>query len=83
MKIQTENKIAFQWDAYHPLIDRILTCTVARGVYLPGGYLPGQCTCLGVYLPGGYLPRGVCVPAGGICLGVPAQGVYLSGDVPE
>ena len=67
MKIQTENKIAFQWDAYHPLIDRILTYTVARGVYLPGGYLP----------------RGVCVPAGGICLGVPAQGVYLSGDVPE
>ena len=31
------NKNAFQWDAYHPLVDRIPACTVAEGVYLPEG----------------------------------------------
>ena len=31
-----QNRIAFQWDAYRPLVDRIPACT-AQGVYLPGG----------------------------------------------
>ena len=49
-----QNKNAFQWDAYHPLVDHIPTCTVARE-----GVPTWGCTCLGVYLPGGwgYLPR--------------------------
>ena len=49
-----QNKNAFEWDAYHPLVDHIPTCTVARE-----GVPAWGCTCLGVYLPGGwgYLPR--------------------------
>ena len=35
-----ENKNAFQWDAYRPLVDRIPAHTV-RGVNLHRGYLPG------------------------------------------
>ena len=37
------NKIAFQYDAYRPLVDRIPECT-AQG---DGGVCPG-CVCLGV-----------------------------------
>ena len=62
------DKNAFQWDAYRPLVDHIPACTVARGVYMPGVYLPAG-TCPGVYLPGE-------VPTQG---GVPAWGVYLPG----
>ena len=36
-----ENKNAFQWDEYRPLVDRIPACTVVGGVYLPGG-VPAQ-----------------------------------------
>ena len=49
------NKNAFQWDAYRPLIDRIPACTVAGG----GG------TCLGGTCPGG-VPA-----MGGTCPGTP------------
>ena len=57
-------KIAFQWDAYRPLVDRIPTCTAqggvpTRGVFLPGGWylggVPAQgdgCTCWGCTCPG-------------------------------
>ena len=61
-----ENKIAFQWDAYRPLVDPIPACTVQGGV-CPGGvsvrgYLPRGC------LPRGCLPRGVFLPRGGWCI---------------
>ena len=60
------NKIAFQWDAYRPLVDRIPACTVQRGcTWLWGVYLPGR---------GLYLPRGTCQ---GVYL--PGWGVYLLG----
>ena len=61
-----ENKNAFQWDAYRPLVDHIPACTVVGGctcpgvVYLLGVYLPRRgVPAWGerVYLPGGYLPR--------------------------
>ena len=54
------NKIAFQWDAYRPLVDCIPACTAQSGVYLPGGR----------YLPRGYLPGDVAAQGG-----VPAWGV--------
>ena len=43
-----KDKIAFQWDAYRPLVDRIPACTTqwgvpSWGVYLPEGYLHGGC----------------------------------------
>ena len=66
------NKNAFQWDAYHLLVDHIPACTVAGGVPAQGVYLPsgvpaqeGVCTCP----RGRYLPRGVFLP-GGYLLGV-------------
>ena len=46
------NKNTFQWDAYHPLVNRIPTCTaqggVPRGSVCPGGCLP--------LVPGGMPP---------------------------
>ena len=43
----------------------------AGGVYLPGVYLPGGCTCQGGVPAGGvYLPGGCTCPGGG----VPARG---------
>ena len=56
------NKNAFQWDGYCPLVDRMPACTV--GVYwrstCQGVNLPRACTYLGEYLPKGvYLPGGV------------------------
>ena len=78
------HKNAFQWDAYHLLVDCIPACTVAGGVPAWG------CTCLGVYLPGGctYLggactgPQGVYLPGGGTCQGVPAWGRTCLGGIP-
>ena len=67
-KILFRNKNAFQWDAYRPLVDRILACTAQRGVSALGrGVCPG-----GVYLPRGVsarrcLPRGVVPAQGGGC----------------
>ena len=62
------NKNAFQWDAYRPLVDRIPPCTAWRGVY-PSMHWAGGC------LPG------ECLPRGGVCLGVSAQGVTTQGGV--
>ena len=48
------NKIAFQWDAYHQLVDRIPACTApeggtCRGCTCPGGTCPGDtCHLVGV-----------------------------------
>ena len=38
----SQHKNVFQWDAYHPLVDRIPAATVARGGGVParGVYLP-------------------------------------------
>ena len=59
-----------------------VSCSI-WGVYLPGVYLPGGCTCLGVYLPGGGVPAwGVYLPGGYLVGGVPAQGVPTQWDVP-
>ena len=58
------NKIAFQWDAYRPRVDRISQHALrqgvsARGVYLvPGVLLRGVCS-RGVSAPGVYLVLGV------------------------
>ena len=82
------NKIAFQWDAYHPLVDHIPACT-GWGVCLPGGCLPGG-VCIGVCPGGGggvcqgisarwCLPRGVC--PGVSAQGVSSQGLCLPGGV--
>ena len=48
------NKNAFQWDAYRPVVDRILACT-AQG----GGCLSGGMSAQGVSPSG----PGVCIPA--------------------
>ena len=53
-----ENKNALQWDAYHPLVDRISACTTRGGVSAQGE----GCVCLGgtgVSAQG----VGVCIPA--------------------
>ena len=62
------NKNGFQWDAYHPLDDRIPACT-GHGVYSSnhwvGGIYLGGVVCPGGCLPpggGGVCPRGVCLP---------------------
>ena len=34
VKLKVDNKNAFQWDAYRPLVDRIPACTVQGGVCL-------------------------------------------------
>ena len=95
MKIQTENKNTFQSDAYCPLVDSIPACTVAGGVYLPGGipawavYLPGVCTCLGSVPACGGVPAWGVPARGGVCTcqgylpGGTCPGMYLSGGVPE
>ena len=64
------NKNAFQWDAYRPLVDRMLE-SASRGL-LPGGCLPGPGGfCLvrggGSAWSGGVLhgPGGVCLVQGG------------------
>ena len=36
------NKNAFQWDAYRPLVDRIPACTAQRGGGVPAGGVPAQ-----------------------------------------
>ena len=83
------NKIAFQWDAYRPLVDHIPACTGRGGVSAWGG---GVCqgdvcrggVCIGG-LPGvevsarGCLPGGVC--PGGVCPAVSAQGCLPRGYV--
>ena len=60
-----QNKNALQWDAYHPLVNHIPACTVAREGVPAWGVVPAQ----GVYQGG--------VPAWGVYLprGVPAWGV--------
>ena len=51
------NKNAFQWDAYHPLVDRTQACTAQGGVCprgcLSGGCLPRRCipACNGADTP--------------------------------
>ena len=72
------NKNAYQYDAYRPLVDRMLE-SASRGVSAPGvsvpeGLLPGGGVCLegvcfrgvsapGGSAPGGSAPRGGCIPA--------------------
>ena len=48
--------VAFQCDAYHPLVDLPWGCTCSGGVYLPGGVPAQGCTCRGLYLLGGCVP---------------------------
>ena len=57
LEVTTINKNAFQWDAYHPLVDRI-SPALCRGV-----------SARGVSARGGVCPRGVC-SGGGVCSGV-------------
>ena len=53
-----ENKYAFQWDAYRPLVDRIPACTAQGGICPRGGGAArgGGCLPKGS-LSGGGLPR--------------------------
>ena len=64
------NKNAFQWDAYRPLVDRMLECASRGGLVLGGP--PGGRVCSG----GGVIPArgGSPCPRGGV---VPAWGVSL------
>ena len=90
-RMARSDKNAFQWDAYRPLIDRILACNV-QGVYpsmhrargcLPGGCLPRE-ICLGGVCPGGVCQEGGCLPMEGVCPGgcLPREGgVCLAGVV--
>ena len=55
------NKNAFQWDAYHPLVDCIPACTEQRGVYPSMHWARGVC-------PGWVSAKRGCLP-GGVCLG--------------
>ena len=72
------NKIAFQWDTYHPLVDRIPACT-GQGDVCPGGCVPRGC------LPRGGVCRGVSaqeVSAQGVSIwGVSAWGCLPKGGV--
>ena len=84
--------IAFQWDAYHLLVDHIPACTGQGGVCIPactgqGGVYPSMHWAGGVYpsmhwaggcLPGGCLPGGVCTR---VC--VPRGCVYPGGCLPR
>ena len=45
-----KNKYAFQWDAYHLLVDRIPAC-IAQGGYLPGGELQIFSTDIYLFMP--------------------------------
>ena len=65
-----ENKNAFQYDAYCPLVARISQHALLQGLYLSRGvYLPGE----------GGVPAGGCTcQAGCTCQGVYLQWVYLS-----
>ena len=64
-----ENKNAFQWDAYHPLVDCIPACT-AQGVSAQGRCLPRGVSTQGVSTQGvsthGGSTHGVYVQ-GGVC----------------
>ena len=77
-----DDKNAFQWDAYRPLVDRIPACNaqggggVCPGGVCPGGCLPGR-VCLGGVGPGG---GGVCL--GGVCPGVSAGRCLPRGCLP-
>ena len=53
------NKNAFQWDAYHPLVDRIPVCTGQRV------YVSQHALGRGVSAQGGVYARG-CVSAWGV-----------------
>ena len=67
MTDSTNNKNAFQWDTYHPFVDRIPPCTVRGGVSQHAlgrevsawGCLTEGSVCLGGVCLGGCLPRGV------------------------
>ena len=59
------DKNAFQWNAYRPLVDRIPACIVAGGEGVPA---QEGCTCQGVPAWGVYLPR-VYLPGGCTCPG--------------
>ena len=85
------NKNAFQWDAYHPLVDRIPACTAkGRGLY-PSMHWARGCvsqhalgrgvSALGVSAQGGCLPGGVCLWSQRGCLprALPGRGVSASG----
>ena len=69
---EIDNMIAFQWDAYRPLVDCIPACTVPGGTCL-GDYLPGECTFLGG------VPAWGCTCLWGVPVqwAVPVWGVYL------
>ena len=66
------NKNAFQWDAYHPLVDRIPACTGQVGVSqhaLDRGVCIPACTGQGVSAQGMSAQGGVC-PEGCLHRGV-------------
>ena len=49
------NKNAFQWDAHHPLVDRIPACTGQEGGCMPA--------CTGWGCISACTGQGVCIPA--------------------
>ena len=58
--VSISKKNAFQWDAYHPLVDRIPACTGQGGVCpgegcLPRGVSAWGVACLGLSAGGGCL----------------------------
>ena len=78
-----ENKNAFQYDSYRPLVNRMLQ-SASRGGAGSGGVVPGPGGCLllgglwsrGVPGPGGVCSWGVVPGPGGVCsrggVGIPA-----------
>ena len=52
-----QNKYAFQYDAYHLLVDRIPSYRGGARACLPGGYLPGGVCLRWVSARGGCLPH--------------------------
>ena len=78
----TQNKNAFQWDAYCPFVDHIPARTGQGGVSAQGGVCPGggyilACTGQGGVYPSMHWAGSVC--PGGCLQGVSAPGGFCPG----
>ena len=81
------NKNAFQWDAYHPLVDRIPACTGQGGGVYPSMHWAGGCVYPSMHWAGGCLdiPKGGggCLPIGvSVCGRHPSPHLGPKADMP-